>query len=179
MSVHDAMTTDTEESFGFTRPPTALAARLGEHAQVSGYVRVKTDTFYEREVSPADESGVSLVAYGMDEEFFGGISGHGTAAHLRVARGDGTNTFTGVERVTGTLAGLTGSFVITDAGYYTEHGTAHGRWTAVAGSGTGELEGLRAEGEFSVAINAPGGPLSVYTLVYWFDRTRKLPLPES
>lgn len=179
-------TTDYHEETGFTRPPSTVSRALktgtakpigwDNRAQVSGTVAVKLDTYQQEEICAADESGIALQRYGMHEEFRGGIVGTGVASHLRVTRKLGHNTFTGIERVTGTLAGRAGSFVITDAGYYDEHNIVHGRWTAVAGSGTEELKGLRAQGEFTVAIDAPGGPLSTYTLEYWFaDEEEDIP----
>ncbi|WP_330229178.1 DUF3224 domain-containing protein [Nocardia sp. NBC_00508] len=180
MSEHHATTTmPSSEPLGFTLPPEHTFRGIGaattaprgyaDRAQVSGVNIVLTDTFQQVEVDPADESGVSLVRYGMTEQFSGGVTGTGTASHVSVVRKDGTSTFTGIERIVGAVGGRQGSFVITDAGYHDRHNMAHGRWTVVAGSGTGELTGLRGEGEFTVAIDGPGGPLSIYTLTYWFE----------
>lgn len=173
------MIDDQQESNGFTRPPSGAARVLQppvgkpvgyeNRGQVSGHLAVKLETFWEEELSPADESGMALQRYGMHEEFTGGIVGLGNASHLRVTRKDGQNTFNGIERITGTLAGRKGSFVITDAGFYDQHNIVHGRWTVVAGSGTDELVGLRAEGEFIVAIDLASGPTSIYKLDYWFE----------
>jgi hypothetical protein len=120
-------------------------------------------------ISPADDSGMSVVGYGMTEEFSGGITGTGTASHIAVVRADGSGSATGAERITGTLAGRRGSFTISSAGYNDTNGIAHGRWTVVAGSGTGELTGLRGEGDFHVARQIPGGPLAIDTFTYGFE----------
>ncbi|RDI46760.1 alpha/beta fold hydrolase [Nocardia mexicana] len=167
------------ESLGFTQPPghTASAIRpagaaprgYAVRARVSGFNLVLPESFQQTEVAAADESGVSLVRYGMTEKFSGGVTGTGTASHVSVVRKDGTTTITGVERIVGTVDGRQGSFVITDAAYHDRYNMTHGRWTVVEGSGTGELAGLRGEGEFDVTLDGPTGPLSVYNLTYWFE----------
>lgn len=174
-----APTPNPNELLGFSLPPEPTGRGIGpvptvpprgyaNRVQVSGVNRVLIDTFQQTEVAPSDESGMSLVRYGMTEEFTGGVTGTGTASHVSIARKDGTTTFTGIERITGAVDGRTGSFVITDAGYHDRHNMAHGRWTVVAGSATGELAGLRGEGSFAVTIDGPDGPLSIYDLTYWF-----------
>ncbi|PRX99084.1 DUF3224 domain-containing protein [Allonocardiopsis opalescens] len=166
------------EPLGFTLPPHDTASGLAgaatpggpaQRRKLSSVVRVLPETYRRTEVSPADASGVRLVTYGMTEEFTGGITGTGVAQHVGVLRADGSGSLTGVERIEGTLGGRTGAFVISCAGYYDADGVAHGRWTAVAGSGTGELAGLHAEGDFRVAAGAPGGPIAIDTATYWFE----------
>jgi hypothetical protein len=161
------------EGLGFTLPPQAATGALapdhGERSRASGYVVVKEGSHRVVPVSPPDGSGMTLVNITMDEEFHGGLVGTGVASHLGVRRADGSLSATGVERITGTLGGRRGSFAITSANFYDRDDVAHGRWTAVSGSGTDELTGLQAEGTFSVAW-LPDGALSIYTLDYWFDR---------
>ena len=55
-------------------------------------------------------------------------------------------TFVGLERVVGQLAGKTGSFVLQRTGVF-EGGQAKESYSVVAGSATGELSGLRGEGQ--------------------------------
>jgi hypothetical protein len=63
-------------------------------------------------------------------------------------RDDGSVSFVGLERVVGRIADRPGSFVLQHIGTF-EGGTATISWSVVPGSGTGELRGLRGEGEFS------------------------------
>lgn len=65
-------------------------------------------------------------------------------------RADGTATFIGLERVTGRLGNRSGSFVLEHSGSF-EGGMARASWFVVAGSGTGELSGLRGEGGFEAS----------------------------
>ena len=68
------------------------------------------------------------------------------------------------ERVTGTLGGRSGSFVLQGVGTW-EEGVARTTWTVVPGSGTGQLTGLRGEG----GIEAAGGQAEItYRLDYDF-----------
>ena len=71
-------------------------------------------------------------------------------ATLRVQT-DGSASFVGIERVTGTLAGRTGTFVLQDAGTLAD-GEVTGTWFVVPGSGTGELAGLCGEGGFTAVV---------------------------
>ena len=64
-------------------------------------------------------------------------------------RSDGSATFVGLERVVGQLAGKTGSFVLQRTGVF-EGGQAKESYSVVAGSATGELSGLRGEGQSAV-----------------------------
>jgi hypothetical protein len=63
--------------------------------------------------------------------------------------GDGSATFVGLERITGRIAGKSGSFVLQRTGTF-EGGQAKESYTVIAGSGTGELRGLRGSGTSSV-----------------------------
>jgi len=124
-----------------------------------------------QQVSPADDSGISVVSTRMEEQFTGGLVGHGVAEHVRVTRPDGSDTFTGVERFTGSLDGRSGSFVLTADGH-TAGGVVHGRWQVVPGSATGELAGLRGDGVFT-AVSTPDAEGHVAeatdSFTYWFD----------
>lgn len=132
-------------------------------------------TGYERTViSELVDSGITLVSTLLREEFSGGLSGTGTAEHVRVMHANGDDTFTGIERFTGTLDGRAGSFALTADGY-TTGGIVHGQWHVVPGSATGELTGLRGHGVFTAAPAAhrpgAGQPYGTATdcLTYWFE----------
>jgi Protein of unknown function (DUF3224) len=89
----------------------------------------------------------------------GDAEGESTSDTFMCYRDDGTAVYTGLERIVGTLAGRSGSFVLRAEGAY-EGGKATTRWHVIEGSGTGELTGLRGEGS-SVAAAATGGTFSL------------------
>jgi uncharacterized protein DUF3224 len=143
------------------------------HRQASAESTV-TVTGYDRTViSEADNSGIALVSTVLHEEFAGSLAGIGVADHIRIIRPDG-DTFTGIERFTGTLDGRPGSFALTAKGY-TVDGIVHGRWKVVAGSATGALKGLRGHGVFTAEPAPPGTegqnryPTATDCFTYWYE----------
>jgi hypothetical protein len=94
---------------------------------------------------PYDEQdGIRLSRTRVVKSFRGDIEGGSTAELLMVVAGQDTAAYVGVERVSGRVNGRSGSFV------YTHTATASGgsqqaSWPVVAGSGTGELAGIRGE----------------------------------
>ncbi len=100
----------------------------------------------------------------ITESFTGDIVGTGQVEFLQVRRGDGSASFVGVERVSGTIDGRTGTFVLQDQGTMVD-GRVSGTWFVVPGSGTGDLAGLRGEGGFT----ANYGQDAEISLDYWFE----------
>jgi hypothetical protein len=90
-----------------------------------------------------------LTRAGVTKSLTGDIEGEGRVEYLMMYRGDGSATFVGLERVTASIAGKTGSFVLQRTGAF-ENGAAKESYTVVPGSGTGELRGLRGEGTSAV-----------------------------
>jgi 4-carboxymuconolactone decarboxylase len=129
--------------------------------QVTGEVEV-TD-YQTHVITPADESGISLIETPLTETFTGGLVGTGLADHLRVVRADGSETSTGVERFSGSLDGRAGSYTLTDTAFKDTAGVVHGSFEVVQGSGTGQLIGLCGRGDFTAQ-----GRHSSYTFTYWF-----------
>ena len=78
----------------------------------------------------------------------GDWEGEGVLRLLMVYIGDQAVHYTGLERISGTLAGKRGSFVLKHEGVY-QGGQATTAWSVVPGSGTGELAGLVGTGGFS------------------------------
>jgi hypothetical protein len=89
----------------------------------------------------------------------GDVQGEGVTEYLMTHRDDGTASFVLVERVSGTLSGKEGSFVLQGSGIY-DGKTAKGDMTVVPGSGTGDLRSIGGRGSFS----APRGPEGRLTL---------------
>ena len=79
----------------------------------------------------------------------GDIEGEGWEDYLMLCRDDKSTSFVSMERVIGCLGDRRGSFVLQRVGTY-ENGVAQGRLTVVPGSGSGDLTGLRGEGQFTV-----------------------------
>ncbi len=110
------------------------------------------------------DGGGKLTRASVTQAFAGDIAGDGAVEYLMCYRKDGTASFVGLQRVVGRIGGRAGSFVLQLTGTF-EGGEAKGTWFVVPGSGTGDLHGLRAEGEFA----APHGPNASFTLDFNFE----------
>jgi len=126
----------------------------------TGNIQVKTWESLSFDTS----GGPSLNELRVTEDFVGDIAGEGAARMLQTLRADGSASFVAVERVVAKLDGRSGSFVLQDEGSLVGN-RVHGTWFVVAGSGTGELSGLRGEGGFEAEL----GQHARYTLTYWFE----------
>ena len=100
----------------------------------------------------------------MTETFSGDIEGEGVARFLQAMRKDESASFVGIERVTGSIEGRRGSFLLQDTGTV-DANAVRGEWFVIPGSGTGELSGLRGDGGFSAEL----GQQASITLDYWFE----------
>jgi hypothetical protein len=118
-------------------------------------------------IAEPDANGLALVRDTLTERFSGGIEGEGRAEHLRYLRPDGSNTFVGIERITGTVAGRRGSISLTCHGTTTD-GVVTGVWHVLPGSGTEELAGLRGRGVFTARIQ-DGRWRSTDTFTHWYE----------
>ena len=138
-----------------------MATTSGERTHASGQINVRK---YEPSTYDQSEGGPALVRIHVEEDFTGDIEGSGVAEFLQTARSESEASFVGVERVTGRIGALAGTFVLQDVGTLKD-GTVTGSWFVVPGSGTGELQGLRGEGGFTAAL----GNSADITLDYWFE----------
>ena len=91
----------------------------------------------------------------------GDIEGEATWEALMFYRADDTAEYTGLQHVTGQIAGRAGTCVMAADGSYAD-GAARGTWRVIPGSGTGALAGLTGSGT-SVATSEPPG---TFTLDY-------------
>jgi hypothetical protein len=123
-------------------------------------------TVHKYEPVAYDESAVgpSLTRIHVEEGFSGDISGQGVVEFLQAARADGSASFVGIERVTGTIGGRQGTFLLQDAGTVAGN-IVSGDWFVIPGSGTGGLAGLRGDGGFRANL----GEGAQVHLDYWFD----------
>lgn len=138
-----------------------MTATSGERTHASGNINVKV---YEPTAYDQPSEGPALVRIHVVEDFSGDIEGEGVAEFLQTTRGEDEASFVGVERVSGSIGGKAGTFVLQDEGTL-KGTTVSGTWFVVPGSGTGELRGLRGEGGFEAEL----GEGADITLDYWFE----------
>ena len=133
----------------------------------SGGIRAEaviTVNKYEPVAYGEQGEGPALTRIHVEESFSGDIAGDGVVEFLQAAQADGSASFVGIERVTGTIAGRSGTFLLQDAGTV-ERQVVSGDWFVIPGSGTGELAGLRGEGGFAANL----GEGAEVHLDYWFE----------
>ncbi len=95
---------------------------------------------------PAD--GPKLTRAHVKKTFHGDLTGTGNLMYVMAYLDGGVASFSGFEKVVGSLGGRTGSFVLRHMGSYDgEKATAE--CEVVLGSGTDELAGLSGTGGFS------------------------------
>ena len=132
-----------------------------QRTHATGRIDVKT---YEPTPYEQPDGGPDLVRIHVVEDFTGDIQGEGVATFLQTSLTEAQASFVGVERVTGSLAGRAGTFVLQDQGTVMD-GVVSGVWFVVPGSATQDLQGLRGEGGFRAAL----GQSAEITLDYWFE----------
>ena len=102
---------------------------------------------------PYDEldGGIRLTHASGAQAFSGHIEGDGSVHWLMLYRADKTAHFVGLQRITGSIGGRTGSVVLAAEG---DHDGAESRIRLIVidGSGTGELTGITGKGR----LVAPG-----------------------
>lgn len=119
---------------------------------------------YEPVIYEQPREGHALSRIHVEETFSGDIAGDGVVEFLQAARADGSASFVGIERITGSISGRQGSFLLQDAGTV-EGDVVSGEWFVIPGSGTGQLGGLRGTGGFRANL----GEGAEVLLDYWFE----------
>lgn len=136
-------------------------ATMTTKKSAKGKIEVKT---YEPVPYDETKDGPNLNELHITETFTGDVQGEGAARMLQAQHKDGSASFCAIERVTGTLDGRKGTFLLQDEGSLT--GTkVKGRWFVIPGSGTGDLAGLRGDGTFEAEL----GQHASYLIDYWFE----------
>ena len=121
-------------------------------AHVEGSFSVKSwDESTYQELADNAKLTKATVAFALEGE----LTADATWDAVMCYRPDGTAVFTGMQQISGQLAGREGSFVVQADGEFAD-GEARSRWQIVAGSGTGGLAGLTGTGT-SVATASPPG----------------------
>jgi hypothetical protein len=110
------------------------------------------------------EGAPKLTRASVTKSYQGDIEGEGKVEYLMMYRSAGSASFMGLERVTGSIGGRSGSFVLQHTGTF-EDGVAKVTLSVVPGSGTGDLRGMKGEGGFSVGHQPP----YAMTLDYQFE----------
>jgi len=90
-----------------------------------------------------------LTRASVTKSFTGDIEGVGAVEYLMMYRSDGSAAFVGLERVIGRIGGKAGSFVLQRAGVF-ESGQAKESYFVIPDSATGDLRGLRGDGNSAV-----------------------------
>jgi hypothetical protein len=111
-----------------------------------------------------DETEPKLVRCQVRCRYTGDMAGESSWEALMVYGTDGTASYVGLERFTGTVGGRSGSVVLRQTGIF-DGAVAHTAWTVLPGSGTGELAHLRGEGGYAVG---EGRHVAEATLTYSF-----------
>src|SRR5438132_11208457 len=87
------------------------------------------------------EGAPKLTRVSATKSYQGDIAGEGKIEYLMMYRDDGSATFTGLERVVGTVGGRSGSFVLQHSGTF-ERGIATVTLSVAPASGTEGLRGM-------------------------------------
>ena len=116
---------------------------------------------------PYDEldGGIKLTHASGGQSFSGDIDGEGEVHWLMLYRPDKTAHFVGLQRITGSIGGRTGSFVATAEGDHDGTGSTI-TFSIAPNSGIGELTGISGDG----SLVTKGGPSGTYQLDYTFER---------
>ncbi|HEY7144575.1 MAG TPA: DUF3224 domain-containing protein [Streptosporangiaceae bacterium] len=112
---------------------------------------------------PYDEQqdAIKLTKAHFGTAFSGVIQGQGSAEYLMAYPGETSASFVGLQRVTGSVGGRAGSFVLQASGSF-DGAAARAQWFVVPDSGTGELKGLAGTGGY---VSGEGGAADI-TLDY-------------
>jgi hypothetical protein len=139
-------------SFAFTRTHSPIQTAAQNGAPVTKHATGPFDV----KLSPLGEDdkaqGSTLARYSLDKQYHGDLDA--TAKGTMLTAGTdvkGSAGYVAIERVTGKLNGLTGSFVLQHSGTLTR-GAPVQSITVVPDSGTGQLTGL--SGKLTVIIDA-------------------------
>ena len=111
-----------------------------------------------------ERTGATIARIAVSKAFQGDLTGTSITTLLTVATPAGPAAYVGVEHMECALHGRRGTFVLQHSAGATD-GVQWLKWQVVPTSGTGELTGLRGEGQI---VRGPGGE-HTYTLDYELD----------
>lgn len=102
----------------------------------------------DRQNSPADWAGGSLSRSRFTKAFTGDVEGTSVVEAIMLTVEDGPMAYVGLERLTGSVHGRDGSFLLLHSATALD-GAQAASWTVVPGSGTDALAGLSGQGEIT------------------------------
>ncbi|MBW1604284.1 DUF3224 domain-containing protein [Streptomyces sp. JJ66] len=143
---------------------TAAAAAAAARTQTTG--SISFSGWQEEPVTDGGgEGGVPTLARATATcSFSGGIEAKDARAAYTIAyRSARVGRFTGLVAFSGHVDGRAGTFVTVEQGHFGEDGTLRGTFEVLPDSGTGELAGLRGEGEYVLKL---GEEAYGYTFAY-------------
>ncbi len=94
-----------------------------------------------------ESDGSKLTKAQVTQTYTGSIKGSSQVEYLMAYISDKSAVFVGIEKVSGSINGKSGSFIIQHDGKF-ESGVASSNFVIVAGSGRGELSGIEGSGCF-------------------------------
>jgi hypothetical protein len=156
-AAHDGGSDRGSEARGGARKERAMTSRKAAR----GTTEV---TIYKPITYDEPKEGPKLNEIQLTETFKGDVEGEGKARVLQAQWPDGSARYCTIERVVGAVAGRKGAFLLQVQGTVQDKHNK-GVWFVVAGSGTGDLRGLRGEGGFEAELGKHGA----WTLDYWFE----------
>lgn len=107
--------------------------------------------------------GAKLTRAKVAQTYSGAIDGSSSVEYLMAYGADGSASFVGLEQVSGSVDGRSGTMVLQHVGTFAQ-GAARSTWTIVAGAGTDGLAGLRGSGSYVAGHGAPAEVSFSYTV---------------
>lgn len=136
-----------------------------EEARTTGHFTYSD--WKEEQAAPGDGR-PGLARASVTNTFSGGIQAAGTVCEYTIVYvTETTGTFTGMQVLSGTVDGREGSFAVAERGSFGADGTLRCEFEVVPGSGTGDLGGLRGEGDFTTVKGEQSVP---YRFAYALGR---------
>ena len=120
---------------------------------------------FDVKVTPQEDAGDSLLnRMTLDKQYHGDLDGTGKGQMLTAGTEvKGSGAYVAIEKVTGTLKGHSGSFVLQHTGTMTQN-APHLAIVVVPDSGTGELKGLTGKMMINIAADGKHSYDFEYTL---------------
>jgi len=106
--------------------------------------------------------GAKLTRAKVTQSYSGAIEGTSSVEYLMSYTVDGTASFVGLERISGSVEGKAGTLVLQHTGSFSE-GKARSSWSVVPGSGTGDLASLRGKGRYVAGHGTPAEVAFVFS----------------
>ncbi|HVO81379.1 MAG TPA: DUF3224 domain-containing protein [Terriglobales bacterium] len=115
------------------------------------HARGTFDVTVKPEATDDKSEGLPLGRMSLDKQYHGDLEGIGKGEMLTAGTGTGSGAYVAIERVTGTLQGRKGTFVLQHQGTMTRGGAPQLTITVVPDSGTGQLAGLAGRMDIKIS----------------------------